>query len=72
MQRFALAFAIFLLYSISAPADDGHHHEDLTTEQLGTVHFPVSCATAVQKPFERGVRCSIRFGTKRRKKNFKT
>jgi tetratricopeptide (TPR) repeat protein len=28
---------------------------DLTPQQLGTVHFPISCAAAVQKPFERGV-----------------
>jgi len=55
MKLSALAFAIFLLCSLSAPADDGHHHEDLTTDQLGTVHFPVSCAPAVQKSFERGV-----------------
>src|ERR1700685_2101204 len=54
MKRFALAFAIFLLCSFSALADEGHH-EDLMTEQLGTVHFPVSCAPSVQKPFERGV-----------------
>ncbi|MGC2552299.1 MAG: hypothetical protein WA437_18700 [Candidatus Sulfotelmatobacter sp.] len=40
------------------PADDDHahpHHEDLTTAQLGTVVFPVSCAPSVQKPFQRGV-----------------
>src|SRR5579863_9182509 len=55
MKRCALAFAIFLLGSFSALADEGHHHEDLTTDQLGTVNFPVSCAPAVQKPFERGV-----------------
>src|SRR5579872_6753906 len=34
---------------------DHHHHEDLTETQLGTVHFPVSCAASVQKPFARGV-----------------
>ena len=41
-----------------APADDEqghHHHEDFTEAQLGTVHFPASCAASVQKPFERGV-----------------
>jgi hypothetical protein len=44
--------------SLIVPAfayDEGHHHEALTSKQLGTVHFPVSCAPAVQKPFERGV-----------------
>jgi tetratricopeptide (TPR) repeat protein len=38
-----------------ADDDQAHHHEDLTTAQLGTVVFPVSCTPAVQKPFERGV-----------------
>jgi Tetratricopeptide repeat len=46
------------LLTLTAAADDDkthHHHEDLTAAQLGTVTFPVSCAPAVQKPFERGV-----------------
>jgi len=34
---------------------DHHHHEDLSEAQLGTVHFPTSCAASVQHPFERGV-----------------
>jgi tetratricopeptide (TPR) repeat protein len=55
MKRVALAFIVLMLFSLGALADEGHHHEDLTTDQLGTVHFPVSCAAAVQKPFERGV-----------------
>jgi tetratricopeptide (TPR) repeat protein len=38
-----------------AAADEGHHHEELTQEQLGTVYFPVSCAPEVQKSFEKGV-----------------
>jgi tetratricopeptide (TPR) repeat protein len=45
----ALAGAAF------ADDDQSHHHEGLTTSQLGTVTFPVSCAVSVQKPFERGV-----------------
>src|SRR5215469_910939 len=37
-------------------ADDEHgHHEEITEAQVGTVHFPSSCATAVEKPIERGV-----------------
>ena len=52
--------ALFFLatFASTALADDEqtqHHHEDLTTAQLGTVTFPVSCAPDVQKPFERGV-----------------
>jgi tetratricopeptide (TPR) repeat protein len=48
----------FALLAGSATADDekNHpHHEDLTSAQLGTVRFPVSCAPSVQQPFERGV-----------------
>jgi len=50
LLSFCLTFAAF--------ADDDkehHHHEDLTETQLGTVHFPISCAASVQHPFERGV-----------------
>jgi tetratricopeptide (TPR) repeat protein len=52
-----VAVVIFVLSGV-AVADDEHghnHHEELTASQLGTVRFPVSCAPAVQKPFERGV-----------------
>jgi tetratricopeptide (TPR) repeat protein len=53
-----LIYTLALLLFCASPLlayDDGHHHEHLTEQQLGTVHFPVSCAPAVQKPFERGV-----------------
>src|SRR5579862_1177547 len=65
MKRLACLLVFVSLYTVSlftfaAIADDDqdkdhHHHEDLTETQLGTVHFPVSCAAAVQKPFARGV-----------------
>jgi hypothetical protein len=55
MKISAFAVAIWLICAYPMFADEGHHHEDLTEKQLGTVHFPVSCAEAVQKPFERGV-----------------
>jgi tetratricopeptide (TPR) repeat protein len=53
---FSFLFA-FTAFTGRALADDdhSHHHEDLTATQLGTVAFPISCAPAVQKPFERGV-----------------
>ncbi len=41
--------------SLFAVADEGQHHEQLTQEQLGTVHFPVSCTPDAQKSFEKGV-----------------
>jgi tetratricopeptide (TPR) repeat protein len=55
MKRCGLLPVGFLLIACIVLADGGQHHEDLRPEQLGTVHFPVSCAAAVQKPFERGV-----------------
>jgi len=60
MKRFAslLVLVSFLTYTALAVDDEDknhHHHEDLTETQLGTVHFPVSCSAAVQKPFARGI-----------------
>jgi tetratricopeptide (TPR) repeat protein len=60
MKQFACLLLFVSLLTFTAFADDDkdkdhHHHEDLTETQLGTVHFPVSCAPAVQKPFARGV-----------------
>jgi tetratricopeptide (TPR) repeat protein len=70
MKRFALFVTVVGLFAFGAWADEGHHHEDLTTDQLGTVHFPVSCATAVQKPFERGVALLHSFWYEEAKKEF--
>jgi tetratricopeptide (TPR) repeat protein len=56
MKLTVLAVLASLCLTVSSLADDeGHHHEDLTEQQLGTVHFPLSCAASLQKPFERGV-----------------
>src|ERR1700686_5025734 len=60
MKRFACLLLFVSLFTFTAFTDDdhdkdNHHHEDLTATQLGTVHFPVSCAASVQKPFARGV-----------------
>jgi len=59
MKRFACVLLFAALLNFTAFADDDdknhHHHEDMTEAQLGTVHFPVSCAANVQKPFARGV-----------------
>jgi len=48
-----LLTSLFLV--VPSIADEGHHHDDLTELQLGTVHFPISCGSNVQKEFERGV-----------------
>jgi hypothetical protein len=58
MNRVAYLLLLSCLFALSASADDDKdhpHHEDLTETQLGTVHFPISCAASVQKPFARGV-----------------
>ena len=56
MKRIALLLVVAILIPSSALAqDEAHRHEDLTPEQLGTVHFPISCVVQVQQPFERGV-----------------
>ena len=58
MKRFACLLLFVSLVTFAGFADDDQdhqHHEDLTETQLGTVHFPISCATSVQKPFARGV-----------------
>jgi hypothetical protein len=58
MKRLACLLLFVSLFTFGAFADDDHdhqHHEGLTETQLGTVHFPVSCAASVQKPFARGV-----------------
>ena len=59
MKRFTCLLLLISLFRFKALADDDdkthHHHEDLTETQLGTVHFPVSCAESAQKPFARGV-----------------
>jgi tetratricopeptide (TPR) repeat protein len=46
-----------LLVSCACPlqAADDHHHPFDRSQKLGTVSFTISCAIAVQQPFERGV-----------------
>src|SRR6266576_1667020 len=45
----------FVALAFPALADEGHHHDDLSEQQFGSVHFPTSCNPKVQKNFERGV-----------------
>jgi hypothetical protein len=51
-------------------ADDGDQHFD-RSEKLGTVSFPISCAPATQKPFERGVALMHSFWYDEAEKQFK-
>ena len=56
MKSVASIFALLslpTLFSFAAPAQ--HQHAELTDQQIGAVHFPISCDSSVQKTFERGV-----------------
>ncbi len=55
MRKLIWVVCVAVAYCGVAVADEGHHHEELMQEQLGTVHFPVSCAPDVQKSFEKGI-----------------
>jgi hypothetical protein len=58
MKHIACLLLLSFAFTFASFADDDkehHHHEDLTETQLGTVHFPISCAAAVQRRFARGV-----------------
>lgn len=55
VKRFAIGFALLCLCSLPLCADEGHQHHVNPNEKLGDVSFPISCAPAVQKSFERGV-----------------
>jgi len=70
-----ILFAIAIALAIAVPSyltadDEGHHHEEMTEAQLGTVHFPSSCSVAVQKPIERGVAMLHSFWYEKAEKEF--
>lgn len=52
--RTLFLFLLIACWASSLLADEGHSHL-APGEKLGTVSFPISCAAAVQKPFERGM-----------------
>ncbi len=55
MVRSIACLLTFVALAFPALADDSRQHDELSEQQLGTVHFPISCAPSVQKSFERGV-----------------
>lgn len=55
MRKLMWLLCVAVSFCGLATADEEHHHEELTQEQLGTVHFPVSCTPEAQKEFQRGV-----------------
>src|ERR1039457_5170029 len=55
MRKLIWILCIAAAFSGAAVADDQHHHQEMAPDQLGTVHFPVSCTPDAQKTFEKGV-----------------
>lgn len=54
--RACILALICVFHSLTLLADDQHHHDAHdANEKLGTVNFPISCADATQKSFERGL-----------------
>src|ERR1035438_909910 len=67
-----LLVCVCVLSSVPASAldDDMHAHHHEATEQLGKVSFPISCAPASQKAFERGVALLHSFGYEEAEEQF--
>jgi hypothetical protein len=55
MRKLIWVLCVAAAFSGAAFSDEDHHHEALTQDQLGTVHFPVSCTSDARKTFEKGV-----------------
>ena len=55
MLRVFAIFVSLLVVSSHSYGDDAHHDHALGEQELGTIHFPVSCSSTVQEDFERGV-----------------
>jgi tetratricopeptide (TPR) repeat protein len=55
MKTIALLTASIVLLVSGSPANQSHQHQHAQPGDLGSVHFPVSCAPAAQKTFNRGV-----------------
>jgi len=54
-MRVGITLLTFLAFSLPAAwSDEGHHHK-LTEQELGSVHFATSCATAVATNFQQGI-----------------
>ena len=51
----APALLVGLWFAVPPVARAQEQHEHAPTQRLGAVHFPTSCAPAVQKDFDRGV-----------------
>src|SRR5260370_19296831 len=54
MRRNEILF-LACLYSGSLALAAQEHHHDLSTEEVGSVHFPISCSKGVELSFNRAV-----------------
>jgi hypothetical protein len=54
LRAFSIALALWFS-TAGAFADEPHQHPAGKPGELGTVHFPITCAAASRKPFERAV-----------------
>lgn len=61
---------VLCVVPVSALDDEMHAHHHDASEQLGKVSFPVSCAPASQKAFERGVALLHSFGYEEAEEQF--
>jgi tetratricopeptide (TPR) repeat protein len=68
------ALAPLALSAQAMPGMEHHHHEEapMTMEQLGQVHFPISCTAKSQVPFERGIALLHSFGYTLAQQQFQT
>ncbi|MFZ0824165.1 MAG: hypothetical protein WAM87_10950 [Terriglobales bacterium] len=71
MHKLIWILWIAAAFSGAAIADDEHHHEELTQDQLGTVHFPVSCTPEAQATFLKGVALLHSFWYEEAEKTFR-
>lgn len=55
MRRILFSIVLAALVCNIASADQDHKHEPMPGENLGNVHFPISCGAASQKQFDRGM-----------------
>jgi tetratricopeptide (TPR) repeat protein len=70
-NRLLLLCVVLPMYSRGLLANESHQHFD-RSDKLGTVVFPISCAPAIQRPFERGVALMHSFWYDEAEKQFKT
>ena len=71
MKRLVILLLLLSLACLPAAfGDDEHHGHHEAAEQLGTVSLPISCAPAVQKPFERAVALMHSFWYEEAEKQF--